>query len=56
MIKYTPSNQLTLEGFLHPFEQELCPKNRWIKLASIIPWDDLVCVYSKSLNSNYGRY
>jgi len=55
MIKYTPSNQLTLEGFSHPFKQELCPENRWVKLASIIPWDDLACVYSKSLNSNYGR-
>ncbi len=25
MIKYTPSNQLTLSGFSHPFDQELSP-------------------------------
>lgn len=55
MIKYTPSNQLTLEGFSHPFEQELSLKNRWVKLASLIPWDALASVYSKQLSSNSGR-
>jgi len=55
MIKYTPANQLTLDGFSHPFEQSLCPKNRWVKLATIIPWDALASVYSKSLNSTQGR-
>ncbi len=34
MIKYTPANQLTLEGFEHPFDQELSPENRWVKLAA----------------------
>lgn len=55
MIKYTPSNQLTLEGFSHPFEQELSPVNRWVKLAQLIPWDALAVVYSKELNSTSGR-
>lgn len=55
MIKYTPASQLTLDGFSHPFEQSLCPDNRWVKLATIIPWDALASVYSKSLNSTYGR-
>lgn len=55
MIKYTPASQLTLEGFSHPFEQSLSPDNRWVKLAKIIPWDALACVYSKSLNSTHGR-
>ncbi len=41
MIKYTPANQLTLEGFEHPFDQELSPDNRWVKLATLIPWDEL---------------
>jgi hypothetical protein len=26
MIRYTPQNQLKLEGFEHPFEQELNPE------------------------------
>jgi len=55
MIKYTPSNQLTLEGFSHPFDQELSPDNRWVKLAALIPWDDLAAVYSKGLRSDRGR-
>ena len=36
MIKYTPSNQLTLEGFSHPFERDLSPENRWVKLAELM--------------------
>jgi len=55
MIKYTPSNQLTLEGFSHPFEQELSSANRWVKLAALIPWDALASVYSKQLSSSSGR-
>ena len=37
---YVSPNQLTLEGFETPFEQELNPKNRWVVLANIIPWDE----------------
>ena len=55
MIRYTPSGQLTLAGFDHPFEQELSPDNRWVKLAQLIPWDDLASVYAKGLSSNSGR-
>lgn len=55
MIKYTPTNQLTLEGFEHPFEQELSKDNRWVKLAALIPWDDLASVYCKQLSSTSGR-
>ena len=55
MIKYTPSNQLTLDGFFHPFAQALSPENRWVKLATIIPWDDLAVIYSKALDSLAGR-
>ncbi len=55
MIKYTASNQLTLDGFSHPFSQELSLENRWVKLATIIPWDDLAVIYSKALHSHAGR-
>ena len=55
MIKYTPANQLTLEGFEHPFDQELSIDNRWVKLASLIPWDKLASVYAKQLCSDSGR-
>lgn len=55
MIKYTPSNQLTLEGFSRPFERDLSQENRWVKLASLIPWDALAAIYTKSLSSTSGR-
>ena len=55
MINYTPASQLTLSGFVHPFEQKLSPENRWVKLAQIIPWDALAAVYSTTLSSNSGR-
>ena len=55
MIKYTPSNQLSLSEFSHPFEQELLPDNRWVKLSQLIPWDALAKVYSNKLNARNGR-
>jgi transposase, IS5 family len=55
MIRYTPANQLSLEGFAHPFENPLDPDNRWIKLAKLIPWDELAKVYATSLQSDSGR-
>jgi len=41
MIKYTPANQLTIEGFYSPFENKLSKDNRWVLLASVLPWDSL---------------
>jgi hypothetical protein len=55
MIKYTPANQLTLEGFSTPFDNSLSPDNRWVKLAKVIPWDALAKVYISELNSYSGR-
>ena len=55
MIKYTPANQLTLAAFSHPFERALSPKNRWVKLAALIPWDALAGVYAKALSTTSGR-
>jgi len=55
MINYTPQNQLSLEGFTHPFDRDLLPDNRWVKLAKVIPWDELAAVYSKKLQSDSGR-
>lgn len=55
MVNYTPQNQLSLTMFKHPFEQELDKENRWVKLASLVPWDSLAGVYSLHLNSGAGR-
>lgn len=55
MIKYTSSSQLVLKDFSHPFDNELSPDNRWIKLAQVVPWDELAKIYSKALRSDRGR-
>lgn len=55
MIRYTPSSQLSLENFKHPFHQQLDPNNRWVKLAELVPWDDLADIYAKHLNPKAGR-
>ena len=53
---YVSPNQLTLEGFETPFEQSLNPKNRWVTLANIIPWDEICNLYLKHVGvSNTGR-
>jgi len=41
--------------FKHPFETELDKENRWVKLASVIPWDKLANVYSQHLQTDSGR-
>jgi len=55
MINYTSQNQLSLEGFTHPFGQHLLSDNKWVKLAKVIPWDELAAIYSKKLQSGSGR-
>jgi len=55
MIKYTPSNQLTLANFDHPFDKALDMNNRWVVLAGLIPWDELAGIYARNLDSGAGR-
>ena len=55
MIQYTSASQLTLEGFEHPFDQELDRANRWVILASLIPWDELASIYARELRTASGR-
>ncbi|GET28055.1 transposase [Prolixibacter sp. SD074] len=55
MIDYTPQSQLSLNMFKHPFERELDKENRWVKLASLVPWDSLAAVYSRKLDAGSGR-
>ena len=55
--KYVSPKQLSLAGFETPFERTLNPKNRWVVLAHLIPWDE-VCSRSQkqpySLNRSPG--
>lgn len=55
MIRYNPTSQMTIEGFESPFHQKLSPENRWVKLAALIPWDELASVYARNLQDTKGR-
>ena len=55
MINYTSQNQLSLEIFKNPFEQELDKENRWVTLAAFVPWDELAAIYSRKLQKDSGR-
>lgn len=54
MIRYKSQNQLSFEGFETTFENQLDPSNRWVKLAELIPWDNLASSYYKLMNSSMG--
>lgn len=45
--KYVSPSQLTIAGFESPFERRLNPDNRWVRLAKLLPWDDLAAIYWK---------
>ena len=54
--KYVSPAQLTLEGFETPFDRSLNPKNRWVVLAHLIPWDEICNIYLKHVGiSSTGR-
>jgi IS5 family transposase len=54
--KYVSPSQLTLAGFETPFERTLNPKNRWVVLARLIPWDEICNLYLKQAKpSHTGR-
>lgn len=55
MIQYSPQGQLPFEGFDTTFEQRLDPDNRWVKLAALVPWDELATIYAKNLDGSPGR-
>ena len=55
MFRYTSSSQISLDDFMDNLGKKLNPKNRWVKLAHQIPWDDLAKIYAESLSEDMGR-
>ncbi len=54
--RYVSPQQLTLDCFRSPFEQNLNPNNRWVVLAKLIPWDEVCDLYLKNVGvSTTGR-
>lgn len=55
MTSYISQHQTKIEEFQTPVEFKLTPKNRWVKLAVLIPWDTLVSIYHNKLDRTMGR-
>ena len=49
------SDQLSIEDFFMPFGGKLTKTNRWVKLASVLPWDYIEDIYMQSFNDKNGR-
>lgn len=54
MIRYQSTKQVKIEEFSTPFEMNMNPENRWVKLASKVPWDELAAIYHQSLDKDKG--
>lgn len=53
---YVSPAQLSIDCFKTPFEQHLNFKNRWVVLATLIPWDEVCNLYLKHVGvSDTGR-
>jgi len=55
MINYRSNRQLSFSDFILPFNGSLDENNRWVKLTTLLPWDDLVSVYARGLSVSLGR-
>ncbi|NSW92503.1 MAG: IS5/IS1182 family transposase, partial [Firmicutes bacterium] len=49
-----PTGQMVIEDFVLPFEGKLDANNRWVKLAKIIPWEQIENEYADLFPSNTG--
>ena len=48
-------DQITMEEFFMPFGGKLLKTNRWVKLASMMPWEHIERIYMASFQSERGR-
>jgi len=55
MIKYTPASERTLSLFDTPFEQQLDSANRWVRMAALVPWDNMAKIFFDSMSVGHGR-
>jgi len=52
MYKKEPEGQLSFEDFYVPFGGHLDEKNRWVQLATVIPWEEFEEEYAKNFSLN----
>lgn len=49
------ADQITIEDFFMPFGGKLLKTNRWVRLASMMPWEHIEQIYVESFRSERGR-
>ena len=54
MYRREHRHQLSFEDFFLPFGGKLSSDNRWIKLAELIPWDELEDDYASHFCKGFG--
>ncbi len=54
MYRHELPRQLSFEDFFLPFCGKHFGANRWIKLAELIPWDDLEKDYAGQFRKSFG--
>ena len=50
MYKIESQKQLSFENFYLPFGGSLNPRNRWIQLSKLIPWEEFEETYAKQFS------
>jgi transposase, IS5 family len=57
MYRRQRTNQMNIDDFILPFGGKLKADNQWIKLAELMPWDEIDKKYKESFKrkSNYGQ-
>ena len=55
MYKKRKNHQITFTDFNQPFGMKMNPENRWVKKASVIPWDEIEERYASLFPSNTGN-
>lgn len=54
MYRTSSPGQLSFENFYLPFGGKLSGENRWVKLAELIPWEDVEVTYAEQFSSRMG--
>lgn len=54
MYDHLSTGQLSFEDFYLPFSGKLSSQNRWVKLAALIPWEDLEEDYASQFDARLG--
>jgi len=55
MVNFDDPNQAEILDFVMPFSGRLDPNDKWIRLAKVMPWDELAGKYTRKMCKDFGR-